>query len=73
MYQLLVSGNQQHVEERSWVLHLLAAGLRGPQDAQLYRSACAFSSKEPVGCALLCPVSPCHALPCPALPVWDKF
>lgn len=39
MYQLLVSGNQQHVEERSWVLHLLAAGLRGPQDAQLYRSA----------------------------------
>lgn len=39
MYQLLVSGNQQHVEERGWVLHLLAAGLQGPQDAQLYRSA----------------------------------
>ena len=39
MYQLLVSGNQQHVEERRWMLHLLAAGLQGSQDAQMYRSA----------------------------------
>lgn len=60
MYQLLVSGNQQHVEERSWVLHLLAAGLQGPQDAQLYRSTLAVvSAKEPLCC--------CPALLCPAL------
>ncbi len=38
MYQLLVSGNQQHSEEQVWVMQLLAAGLRGPLDAQLYRS-----------------------------------
>lgn len=38
MYQLLASGNQQHEEERGWMLHLLAAGLQGNQDAQMYRS-----------------------------------
>ncbi|KAA6426422.1 MAG: hypothetical protein FRX49_03533 [Trebouxia sp. A1-2] len=37
MYQLLVSGNQQHSEEQVWIVQLLAAGLRGPLDAQLYR------------------------------------
>ncbi|KAL0021866.1 hypothetical protein WJX77_009321 [Trebouxia sp. C0004] len=37
MYQLLVSGNQQHSEEQVWVMQLLATGLRGPLDAQLYR------------------------------------
>lgn len=43
MYQLLVSGNQQHSEEQMWVMQLLAAGLRGPLDAQLYRSAHLYS------------------------------
>ncbi len=43
MYQLLVSGNQQHSEEQVWVMQLLAAGLRGPLDAQLYRSAHLYS------------------------------
>ena len=38
MYQLLVSGNQQHTEEQEWCLQLLAAGLRGPLDVPLYRS-----------------------------------
>ena len=44
MYQLLVSGNQQHNEEQVWVMQLLAAGLQGPLDAQLYRSVwlCSF-------------------------------
>ena len=37
MYQLLVSGNLQHTQEQAWILHLLAAGLRGALDAQLYR------------------------------------
>lgn len=37
MYQLLVSGNQQRSEEQAWVMRLLAAGLQGPLDAQLYR------------------------------------
>lgn len=65
MYQLLVSGNQQHVEEQSWVLHLLAAGLRGPPDAQLYRSAhVGVSTKEPVSSL------PCPALSCPVLNWW---
>jgi len=43
MYQLLVSGNQQHSEEQVWVMQLLAAGLRGPLDAQLYRSVHLYS------------------------------
>ena len=63
MYQLLVSGNQQHVEERSWMLHLLAAGLRSPLDTHLYRSALTHP-------ALRHPALPClarPALPCPAL------
>lgn len=68
MYQLLVSGNQQHVQEQSWVLHLLAAGLRGPQDAQLYRSAVNIFLYFWLCCSsrsiflLLCPCPACTRL-----------
>jgi len=57
MYQLLVSGNQQHSEEQVWVMQLLAAGLRGPLDAQLYRSVQLWSFcciAAPIFCMLSC-------------------
>ncbi|KAK9812620.1 hypothetical protein WJX72_000751 [[Myrmecia] bisecta] len=37
MYQLLMSGSQQHWLERCWLLRLLQAGLRSDLDAQIYR------------------------------------
>ncbi len=56
MYQLLVSGNQQHSEEQVWVMQLLAAGLRGPLDAQLYRSV-HLSSFCSIAASTLCMLS----------------
>ena len=58
MYQLLVSGNQQHSEEQVWVMQLLAAGLRGPLDAQLYRSAHLHSYCVPQSACSAIQVSP---------------
>lgn len=40
--QLLLAGGQQHAAERRWLLQLLLAGLRGAQDATLYRRKHAF-------------------------------
>lgn len=40
--QLLLAGGQQHASERRWLLQLLLAGLRGAQDASLYRRKHAF-------------------------------
>ncbi|GAB4818251.1 hypothetical protein N2152v2_005297 [Parachlorella kessleri] len=35
--QLMLGGAPQHASERRWLLQLLLAGLRGPEDARLYR------------------------------------